>query len=180
MTVGMVKAEPVVVVARWSARVGADVADARLELLPEVEPDVAREAIAAHPGWVETWPPPRLVRALGRLADGSPAAVALLALAKLASFLDFGAEVGGTTGPEIRAALRARYPGVGAGAAGVRFDVDAALREGGHPTWGFVTSGEELPGLPEHAGHGKPHLDLWLQNLARADVHDRLDALLGA
>jgi hypothetical protein len=180
MTVAVTRAEPVVVVARWSAHVGADVADARFELLPGVEPRVAREAIAARPGWLDAWPPESVTRALGRLAEGSPAALALLALAKLASFLDFGAEVGGTTGAEIRAALRARYPGVAPRPDGVRFEVDASLREGGHPTWGFVTSGEALPGLPEDEGPGKPHLDLWLQNLARAEVHDRLDALLGA
>ena len=169
---------PELVVARWSASVGAEVRDARFELTA-ADPAVARTAVAVRPGWVQEWPPPRVARALGRLAEGSPAAVALLALAKLASFLDAGAEVAGETGAEIRAALRARYPGVATTLSDVHFEVQANLREDGTPAWGFMSSGESLPGIPEEPRAGKPHLDLWLQNLARADVHDRLALLLG-
>jgi hypothetical protein len=166
------------VVARWSALVGAEVRGARFELRA-VDLAVARTAVSLTPDWVEQWPPRRVAQALGRLGEGSSAAVALLALAKLAIFLDAGAEIDGETGPEIRAALRARYPGVATTLSDVFFEVDATLREDGMPAWGFTTSGETLPGIPEEPRAGKPHLDLWLQNLARADVHDRLALLLG-
>lgn len=118
-------------------------------------------------------------------AGGASSFGAVLApvLSQLKALFDAGAELPNGTGEEIRASVDARYPAIAqerrAGSASaneepyMRFAVDATVWADNTATWGFEIpeSGEFPPGLESDEDRA---LDLYIQNLVRADLADRL------
>ena len=165
-------------VVSYVAVVGIRVERAEVRVEPGADPAKARQAAAMPPAWVEEWPPPEL-----RASELSSLSAETLSLAKLAALFDFNAELTAREPDEIDAQIAERWPQIAKAAvdsAGKRFEraiVDAAVREDGTATWGYVWEGDggrTLPTLPQPAAAKRGEYEVFLQNLIRADLRRRL------
>lgn len=146
-----------------------------------------RNALLTHPGYA-AWPSKTLTAAgvaLNELSDE------VLLLSRIKLVLDYGANVDGESSRELSQAIDDHWPHMaslkrGAAANGkgnpyAHSEITADVDVDGNPSWGFtmnVAAGEPLP-LNMVGERGKrPEFDRFLQNLARADVQRRIEALL--
>jgi hypothetical protein len=156
--------------------------------------DDDKQALLTSPEWIpdgETWPAASLTVAYATSVDLSRAA-----LTKMRYVVTFGAGIERGSGERIRAALYRRFPRARAlfdeaqakegGAQYARFSVEAVIRGDGQAEWGFQSPprgtglARQIPGVSDairDKASGRSDLSVFLQNLVRADLQDRIDAL---
>jgi hypothetical protein len=116
----------------------------------------------------------------------------LLVIARLKLVFDFGSVLPGDSSQELREAIIATWPGLASSAASLtsgagappyeQAAVTAQVDADGLPNWGYernVNSGVVLPlsGLSPYGG-GRTDFDLFLQNLVRLDLQQRIEQLV--
>lgn len=156
--------------------------------------DDDKQALLTAPDWVpdgETWPAASLTVATATSVDLSRAA-----LSKMLYVVAFGAGIDGGSGEEIRNALYRRFRRAKAlfteaeakegGMKYARFSVEAVIRGDGQAEWGYKIPprgtglARQIPGVSDairDKASGRSDLSVFLQNLVRADLQDRIDAL---
>lgn len=144
-----------------------------LSLRPAAE--TARAVLLLAPPYVPKWPP----RPATSLALGDDASADLLALTRLKALFDFGSQLPDEDVGDVLRNVEARWPAVPE-----RISVDAVVRANGDAEWGY----ERAPGTDvgraddEFANtmsvSGRSELDLYVQNLVRADLEERLTRFL--
>jgi hypothetical protein len=159
-------------VATYRAVIGLDVERAEFNIATDLDREVVEAALLQKPEWCPIpWP---------RISEPTDRDLRRLALLKLSIFFDFAAKLPAGTGQEIRQALWQRFPAVRtalAEAGGVRFKrfpVHATIWSDGESNGGY-----HHPSEGEHPPIGtvtEETLDLFIQNLVRADIRDRLAA----
>lgn len=156
----------------YLATIALELEQSRVSFNEQIDPTRATTALTLPPSWsLSPWPPESRRPSTQLLA---------CALAKWKAFFDHAALIPDpqSTAEAIRESVYARFPRVQLALAGPkdsykRFEVEASILDDGTVTWGFRTpaSGQNPPGLDE-AGLG-----LFIQNLVRADLQQRLEAL---
>lgn len=169
------------IIATYTALVSTDVISSELEIGSAAER--VRDTLESAPEYADAWPPRPLATSLDRRTD-----IRTLALARLKTLFDFGAQLPDGQVGEVRQHMAARWPEIlaptpesSAGKEGPyeRIRVTAIVRADGNPEWGFErspTSGRPLPFDAKETRGRRPELDLFVQNLVRADIETRLAA----
>ncbi len=97
------------------------------------------------------------------------------ALRKLKAFLDFAAVIPEGSSQEIQAAVAKRFPTIVTAHTLIkRFDVYVRIREDGLTDGGYIVP--ERGRLP-FALQNSQELDIFIQNLMRADIQQRIEVL---
>lgn len=173
--------------ATYLAIVSGDVERSAMTLAPEATPGNRLAALRRSPEWwprSDPWPE----------ADQKQTRLALL---KLQALFDFGASIPGSTALEIRDGIYQKFPDAKdlmssasarmPGQRPLRIEVEACVRADGQADWGFVTPPFSMAALPNGAkAHfvkrsdlgGRTDLQVFVQNLVRADIYRRLEELL--
>jgi len=160
------------IVAKYTALVSTEVLSSSLTVMPDA--DRALEALQAAPDYAPAWPPRPLAATFSSVRD-----VRLLALARLKTLFDFGASLPDDDIGVLRRSMAVRWPELLAPATTMavagpyeRIAVTAVVRADGSPEWGFERSPSSGRPLPLSTGEtrGRPELDLFIQNLVRADI----------
>lgn len=156
----------------YLATIALELEQSRVSFNEQIDPARATAALTTPPPWsLSPWPPESRRPSTQLLA---------YALAKWKAFFDHAALVSDphSTAQAIKESVSARFPWVQQALAGPkdsyrRFEVEASILDDGTVTWGFRTpaAGQNPPGLDD-AG-----LELFIQNLVRADLQQRLEAL---
>lgn len=160
-------------VATYRAIVGLDVERSEFDVSTDLDREVVEAALLQRPEWCPIpWP---------RVGVPTEHDLRRLALLKLGLFFDFAAELPGSTGQEIRESLQHRFPGLRAAMAGEsggvrfkRFHVEASVWSDGTASGGY-----QQPEDGAHPPIGTPTgaaIDLFIKNVTRADIRDRLGA----
>ena len=160
-------------VVSYSAIISSDLEHSSISLESSVPRSLLSSAISLAPEWSKTlWEPP---------ATSSDQDLLTSALRKLLALFEFGAVVPGSSAAEIRDGLQATLSvtlGAGSPTHLKRIEVVAKILENGKAIWGYKIPepGEWAPGFePTWVLEAQASsLDVLLQNLVRADLHERL------
>lgn len=162
-------------VVRYSATITSDLEQSHIALDSSIPRPVLLAAISPAPEWnTRPWEPP---------STSSDRDLLTCAMRKLLALFEFGSVVPGSSAKEIRAALDSTL-GVTLGAGDrtqlKRFEVTARILDNGQASWDYAipTVGEWAPGFPpKRVAEAKASsLDVMLQGLVRADLHQRLES----
>lgn len=170
-------APPSQAVALYTATVGLKVEYSAFGVNPAIDRSQLIAAIEPPPSWAPTPWPPHLV--------GGQDDITIFALAKLKALFDFAARLPNGTANEILRATYARFPLAEPTRAGSllqykRFRVEARILLNGDPEWSYEipSSGKFPPGV--RAEMRESDLDVFIQNLVRADLQRRIASFGGA
>ena len=149
------------------------------EFNPEIPLQDRRAMLLKDPGWRLPWPPP-----LTGVTDRDDL---ILAFARIAGALGMRAGIPGSTAAEIRRGMYKIFRGAIPQAIEAadsesyrRFAVEASVQDDSSASWGYGedSPGLVLPGTEDDSQHlGKPGVELFVQNLLRADILERLEEL---
>ena len=162
---------PRVQIAIYSAVVAYGVETSSLRFNSGLETDELAAAIAIPPDWsLSQWPP--------QAPDNPDNDLVLKALTKLKALFDFASGLPDGDSEEIRQAVAARFLGsIDQSAATIaqkRFTVEAVIWEDGTATWGYdIPSAGSVPTSVNTA----TDLDVFVQNLVRSDLQQRIEAI---
>ncbi len=156
-------------VALYTATVDLQVVYSQFGFAADATADATTRAVQAAPAWaLHAWPPP--------LVGDTQVDNRRLALTKLKALFDFAAQLPDGSADQIKGAVAGRWATAAqARAAGLnvqyaRLEVDATVHADGTATWGYnMPAGGRLPEVDD--------LDLFVQNLVRADIQQRLENL---
>jgi hypothetical protein len=196
LTLRMSEAEHALLAKRlavYAATIHAAVERSDFALSSELTDD-DKQALLTAPEWIpdgETWPAGSLTAANATSVDLSRAA-----LSKMLYVAAFGAGIERGSGEQIRGAVYRRFPRAKAlfaqaeakegGMKYARFPVEAVITGDGQAQWGFDNPprgtglARQIPGVSvaiRDKASGRSDLSVFLQNLVRADLQDRIDAL---
>jgi len=176
------------VVGSYQATASVIVLNSSVDVSTPLTPQT-RQTFQADPSYATPWPPTTIVSAglgLESISDE------LLVIARLKLVFDFGSVLPGDSSQELREAIIATWPGLASSAASLtsgagappyeQAAVTAQVDADGLPNWGYernVNSGVVLPlsGLSPYGG-GRTDFDLFLQNLVRLDLQQRIEQLV--
>jgi hypothetical protein len=156
----------------YTAVVGLKVERSKFAFDSSIDRQELAAAIESPPRWhLDPWPPQLTF---------TDADLTILAFAKLKALFDFMAMVPNGSAQEIRAALYALFPAVDPDvqvSGFKRFPVEASILDNGDATWGYdIPAGDDFPpGVT--GGMKESDLDLFIQNLVRADLQEHLESL---
>ena len=164
------------IIAQYDAVVSISVHQSAVTVVDRALAEQARSVLEADPGYAP-WPPPGAAKAPVDMS------VDELVAARLLTYMTFGARLQGTLPEELWQAISGRWAKVAhlrskgplaETAAGLeRVTVQAVLRSDGAGEWGYTHGApgfEPLPIPARTAEGGRTELDLYLQNVVRADL----------
>jgi hypothetical protein len=163
---------------RYRATIRLATETATFEFNPEIPLPARRAMLLKDPGWRMPWPP-RLTADAGR--DDL-----ILAFSKIAGALGMRAGIPGSTAVEIRSGVyeifRTVPQAIEAGDSGFyrRFVVEASVQDDCSASWEYFEDrpGLAVPGTEDDSQHlGKPGVEVFVQNLLRTDILERLEEL---
>ena len=157
----------------YTAVIGLELERSTLSFNASVDHAQIVTAVETPPEWTLTpWPPTR---------TNTDADVTIFALAKLKAIFDFAAQLPDGSTQEIKNAIDTRFPLVRSERAVPtahykRFAVEASIMDDGKTQWGYdIPGGDDFPpGVV--ARMQESELDIFIQNLVRADLQQRLES----
>jgi hypothetical protein len=176
--------DPPKALATYRATVGLDLERSEFVYDTNASTTSIRTAGSVAPGWLTQWPPVEL-----QVNDARDASAEGIVLAKMVALFDFASEIDERSPEAILRAVDRRWPRVAAArnqradAKSVfeRVEVTAWLREDGTADWSYVRAderGEPLP-MASEAGLKRGELEIFVQNLVRVDLRQRMAAAVG-